>query len=60
MARERIRTTREDATGFEEGVAGVRKPTILKPFNKDALEAFNKRKKASPAFRTAPKGLRFT
>ena len=49
MARERIRTTREDATGFEEGVAGVRKPTILKPFNKDALEAFNKRKKASPA-----------
>ena len=49
MARERIRTTREDATGFEEGVTGVRKPSILKPFNQDALEAFNKRKKASAA-----------
>ncbi|MDQ1902233.1 hypothetical protein RAH32_17565 [Paracoccus sp. WLY502] len=47
MPRDRIKTTREDATGFEEKPKGARKRSILKPFDHGALASFAKRKRVT-------------
>lgn len=49
MPRDRIKTTREDATGFEEKPKGARKGSILKPFDQGALASFAKRKPVTKA-----------
>ncbi|MCZ0963106.1 hypothetical protein [Paracoccus benzoatiresistens] len=54
MPRDRIRTTREDATGFEDGVKGRRKEPILKPLDQSALATFAKRKRVAEAAQEPP------
>lgn len=49
MPRDRIKTTREDATGFEEKPKGAWKGSILKPFDQGALANFAKRKPVTKA-----------
>lgn len=49
MPRDRIKTTREDATGFEEKPKGVRNKSILKPLDQSALASFPKRKPVTKA-----------
>ncbi len=49
MPRDRIKTTREDATGFEEKPKGARKGSILKPLDQSALGSFAKHKPVTKA-----------
>lgn len=49
MPRDRIKTTREDATGFEVGAKGRRKQPILKPIDQDALNTFAARRRVAKA-----------
>ena len=47
MQRDRIKTTREDATGFENGPKDPRKESILKPLDQGAVASFAKRKRVT-------------
>ncbi|WP_103174600.1 hypothetical protein [Paracoccus sp. SY] len=49
MPRDRIKTTREDATGFEEKPKGARKESILKSLDQGAVASFAKRKPVTKA-----------
>jgi hypothetical protein len=54
MPRDRIKTTREDATGFEEKPQGARTKSILKPLDQGALASFAKRKRGTKAAHGEP------